>query len=123
MQRNIKAIVVRLRERKRLYTELGLDRIDREMSDACTAMCEAEDAIRNLAPASNVVAAIVLASLSNDCNRSDFAEGNGYCGTIAMALVALRGLLRDLSGAIRDDAAYFTSNPTLPLSAMPFAPL
>jgi hypothetical protein len=123
MLRNIKAILVRLRERKRLYTELGLYRIDREMSDACIAMCKAEDAIRELPAAPNVVAASLLAGLSNDCDRSDFAEGNGYCGTMAMALVALRGLLPSLSGAIYDDAALFVSNPTLPLSAMPFAPL
>jgi hypothetical protein len=123
MRRDIKAIVARLRERKRLYEELGLDRIDREMSDACIAMCKAEDAIRELPAAPNVVAASLLAGLSNDCDRSDFAEGNGYCGTMAMALVALRGLLPNLSGVIRDDAALFVGNPTLPMSAMPFAPL
>jgi hypothetical protein len=93
------------------------------MSDACIAMCEAEDAIRDLPATPNVVGAIVLAGLSNDCSRSDFAEGNGYCGTMAMALVALRGLLPDLSGPIRDDAAHFVGSPTLPLSAMPFAAL
>jgi hypothetical protein len=121
MQRNIKAIVARLRERKRLYIELGLDRIDREMSDACITMCEAEDAIRNLPTAPNVVAAIVLAGLSNDCNRSDFAKGNGYCGTMAMALAPLKGLLPNLSGLIREHAAFFVANPELPLSGMPFA--
>jgi hypothetical protein len=123
MRRNIKAIVARLRDRKRLYAELGLDRIDREMSDACTAMCEAEDAIGELEQSPNVVAAQLLASLGNDCDRTSCASGNGYCGTMAMALVALRGLLPDLSGMIRDHAALFVSNPTLPLSAMPFAPV
>jgi hypothetical protein len=123
MRRSIKAIVARLRARRRLYEELGLVRLDREMSDACTAMCAAEDAIGELTLAPNVVAATLLAGLSNDCSRSDFAEGNGYCGTMAMAMVALRGLLPNLTGAIRDDAAHFVSNPTLPLSAMPFAPL
>ena len=123
MRRSIKAIVARLRARRLLYEELGLVRLDREMSDACTAMCAAEDAIGELTLAPNVVAATLLAGLCNDCGRSDFAEGNGYCGTMAMALVALRGLLPNLTGAIRDDAAHFVSNPTLPLSAMPFAPL
>jgi hypothetical protein len=123
MRRSIKSIVARLRERERLYAELGLDRIDREMNDACTAMCAAEDAIGELTPTPDVVAATVLAGVYNDRSRSDFAEGHGYCGAMAMALVALRGLLPDLSGAIRDDAVYFVSNPTLPLSAMPFAPL
>jgi hypothetical protein len=123
MRRNIRAIVVRLRERNHIYAELGLDRIDREMSDACTAMCEAEDAIGELTPTPNAVAAIVLAGVCNDCSRSDFAEGNGYCGTMAMALVALRGVLPGLSGLIREHAAFFAGNPTLPLSAMPFAPV
>jgi len=123
MRRSIKAIVARLRDRKRLYAELGLDRIDREMSDACTAMCEAEDAIGELEQSPNVVAAQLLASLGNDCDRTSCASGNGYCGTMAMALVALRGLLPDLSGMIRDHAALFVNNPTLPLSAMPFAPV
>jgi hypothetical protein len=123
MRRNIKAIVARLRARKRLYAELGLDRIDREMNDACTAMCEAEDAIGELEQSPNVVAAQLLAGLGNDCDRTSCASGNGYCGTMAMALVALCGVLPGLSGLIREHAAFFVSNPTLPLSAMPFAPV
>jgi hypothetical protein len=42
---------------------------------------------------------------------------------MAMGLVALRSLLPSLSGLIREHAAFFVSNPTLPLSAMPFTPL
>jgi hypothetical protein len=74
MRRLIKAIVARLRARKQLYAELGLDRFDREMFDACAAMCEVEDTIGELSPSPNVVAAIMLAGLSIDCSRSDFAE-------------------------------------------------
>jgi hypothetical protein len=123
MRSNIKAIVAQLRDRKRLYAELGLDRIDREMNDACTAMCEVEDAIGELEQSPNVVAAQLLASLGDDCDRTSCASGNGYCGTMAMALVALCGVLPGLSGLIREHAAFFVSNPTLPLSAMPFAPV
>jgi hypothetical protein len=123
MRRNITAIVARLRERKRLYTELGLFDLDQAISDTCTAMCETEDAIGELAPAPNVVAAMLLARVCDNCSRSDFAEGNGYCGTMAVALVSLRGLLPDLSGLIREHAALLVNNPTLPLSAMPFAPV
>ena len=101
MRRNIKAIVARLRARKQLYAELGLDRLDREMSDTCIAMCKAEDAIGELTPSPNVVAATLLARVCDNCDRSDFAEGNGYCGTMAVALVSLRGLLPGLSGLIR----------------------
>jgi hypothetical protein len=42
---------------------------------------------------------------------------------MAMGLVALRGLLPSLSGLISDHAALFVSNPELPLSGMPFAPV
>jgi hypothetical protein len=123
MRRNIKAIAERLRARHQLHVELGLDRIDREMSDTCIAMCEAEDAIGELASAPDVVAAMLIAQVCDNCNRSDFAEGNGYCGTMAVALVSLRGLLPGLSGLIREHAALLVNNPTLPLSTMPFAPV
>jgi hypothetical protein len=71
----------------------------------------------------NVIAAGLLAAVCANCSRSDFTEGNGYCGTMATALVALRGLLPGLSGLIREHAALLVNNPTLPLSAMPFAPV
>jgi hypothetical protein len=123
MRRSIKAIVVRLLERKQLYEQLGLNELDRQMTAAYDAILTAEEAIGEPEQTPNVVAANVLAGLSNDCCRSDFAEGNDYCGTMAMGLVALHGLLPDLSGLIRDHAAFFVSNPELPLSAMPFAPV
>jgi hypothetical protein len=39
-----------------------------------------------------------------------------------MALVALKGLLPNLSGLIRDHVAFYVANPELPLFGMPFAP-
>jgi hypothetical protein len=62
-----------------------------------------------------------MIGLSNDCQRDAIASGNGDCGTMAMALVGLQGLVPNLSGPIREHAAFFVSNPALPLSAMPFA--
>jgi hypothetical protein len=123
MRKSIAAIVARLRERNRLYSALGLTDLDREISAACDAMLATEEAIGELEQSPNVVAATVLAGLCNDCDRTSYATGNGYCGTMAMALIALRGLLPSLSGLIRDHAAFFVSNPTLPLSAMIFSPL
>jgi hypothetical protein len=61
MRRNIKAIVARLRERKRLYTELGLCDLDQAISDTCIALCELEDTIDTLTPSPNVIVANVLA--------------------------------------------------------------
>jgi len=122
MRRSIKAIAARLRERKRLYDELNLNELDRQMTAACNAILAAEEAIGELEQSPNVVAAQLLVGLSNDCFRTSYATGNGYCGTMAMALVALRGLLPNLSGLIRDHAAFFVANPELPLREMIFAP-
>jgi hypothetical protein len=121
MRQSIAAIVARLRERDRIYSALGLIDLDHEINAACDAIRATEQAIGALDQSPSVIAANVLASLTNDCSRSDFAEGNGYNETMAMALVVLRGLLPNVSGLIRDHAAFFVSNPTLPLSAMPFA--
>jgi hypothetical protein len=55
-----------------------------------------------------------------DCQQDAIASGHGYCGIMAMALVALRGLLPSLSGMIREHAAFFVDNPGLPLRGMPF---
>jgi hypothetical protein len=91
MRRNIKAIVARLRERKRLYVELGLYDLDRAINDTCIAMCEIEDTIAALEQSPNVIAASVLAAMCTNCARSDFAQGSGYCETMEVAFIALRG--------------------------------
>jgi hypothetical protein len=63
-----------------------------------------------------------MINLGYDCDQSAYASGNGYCGTMAMALVALRGLLPNLSGLIRDHAAFFVADPKRPLREMTFSP-
>jgi hypothetical protein len=122
MRRSIKAIVVRLRERERLYEQLNLNELDRQITAACNAIVAAEEAIGELEQTPNVIAAQLLASLSDNCDHTSFAAGQGYCGTMAMALVALRGLLPDLSGLIRDHAAFFVADPKRPLREMIFSP-
>jgi hypothetical protein len=123
MRSRMRTIIARLRERKKLYEELNLSELSRQMTASCNSILAAEEAIGELEQSPNVIAAQLLASLGDDCDRTSRASGNGYCGTMAMALVALRGLLPDLSGMIRDHAALFVGNPTLPLAAMPFAPV
>jgi hypothetical protein len=71
--------------------------------------------------APNIIAGQIMIGLANDCSRQDIASGNVYCGTKAMALVALRGLLPSLSGMIHQHARFFVDNPRLPLGGMPFA--
>jgi hypothetical protein len=120
MRRSIRAIIVRLRERKRLCDELGLTAIDREISYSVTVICRAEDAIARQEPSPNAVAAGVMASLCADCCNTSTAAGPEYCGTMAMGLMALRSLLPSLSGLIREHAVFFVEHPDLPLVAMPF---
>lgn len=117
MRRSIRAIVARLRERRRLYDELGMTALDREMDAACTAICAQEDAIAALEPSPNVTAATLMAKLSQDCCRSETAED---CGAMAASLLALRGLLPSLSGMIRDHAAFYVGNPAASLRELPF---
>jgi hypothetical protein len=123
MRSRMRTIIARLRERKKLYEELNLDELARQMTATCDSILAAEEAIVELEQSPNVIAAQLLASLSDDCDRTSRASGNGYCGTMAVALVSLSGLLPSLSGMIREHAALFVGNPTLPLSAMPFAPV
>ena len=122
MRRTVRAILGRLRERNRLRDELGLPELNRQMEATTDAIISAEDYFHECGDETpNIVAARLLINLSYDCDQSSYASGQGYCGTMAMALVALKGLLPNLSGLIRDHAAFFVANPELPLSGMPFA--
>jgi hypothetical protein len=120
MRARMRRVITLLRERNRLYVELGLIELDRQLNDICNAITSAEDSISELEPTPNAVAAQLMATLGDECDRASRATGNGYCGTMAMALVVLRGLLPKLSGLIKTHAAFFVSNPDLPLSEMPF---
>jgi hypothetical protein len=124
MRRNILAIVARLRERKRLYDGLGITELNRQMEAATNAITIADEYFHECEDETpNIVAARIIIGLTNNCRQDATANRHGYCGTMAMALVALRGLLPNLSGLIREHAAFFVSNSSLSLSAMPFAPV
>jgi hypothetical protein len=122
MRRNIRAIVARLRDRDRLRDELGLTELNRQMEVTTAAILAAEDYFRERDDETpNIVAGRLLIGLGYDCDQSSYASGQGYCGTMAMAIVALKGLLPNLSGLIRDHVAFYVANPELPLCGMPFA--
>ena len=93
MRARMRSVIARLRERDRLCEELGLAELDRQMEDVTDAIITEENFFYEWEDTTpNVVAARVMIGLTNDCDRNAFAEGNGYCGTMAMALVALKGL-------------------------------
>ena len=122
MRRTVREIIGRLRERNRLRDELGLTELNRQIEATIDAEIEAEDFFQECEDETpNIVAARLMIGLTNDCQKDAIAEGNDYCATMAMALVALKGLLPVLSGLIREHAAFFVANPKLPLRGMPFA--
>jgi hypothetical protein len=45
----------------------------------------------------------------------------GHCATMAIGLLALKGLRPNLSGLIGEHVAFFAANPERPLREMPFA--
>jgi hypothetical protein len=123
MRVRMRAIIARLRERNRLYEELGLTELNRHMEATTDAIIAAEDYFHECDDETpNIVAARVMIDLTHDCQQDACADGHGYCGTMAMALVALRALLPSLSGMIGEHAAFFVANPELPLREMIFAP-
>lgn len=120
MRRRILQVVARLRERARLYDQLRLIELDRQITAESLRIVAAEDALRDLHSTPDKAAALLMAQLGIECDDSAFASGNGYDGTMAMAATALEALLPNLSGTIRDHAAFFVANSALPFSQMPF---
>jgi hypothetical protein len=121
MQRTVREIIGRLRERDRLRDELGLTELNRQIEATTDATINAEDYFRERGDETpNIVAARLMMGLASDCQQDAIASGHGYCGIMAMALVALRGLLPSLSGMIREHAAFFVDNPGLALRGTPF---
>jgi hypothetical protein len=62
-----------------------------------------------------------MVNLCADGDLEAKAEGNGHCATMAMGLLALKGLRPNLSGLVGEHVAFFAANPERPLREMPFA--
>lgn len=122
MRETMRGIIARLREQKRLYQELGIAALQEQIAAACDDINAAANTIATLPASPNATAARLLASLDDNCTLDACAEGAGFCGTMAVALMLLRDALPNLSGLIHEHAAFFVSNPTLALNAMPFQP-
>lgn len=120
MRERMRPIIARLRERKRLSEELGLNRIDDELVALVDQIGEVEKQIAGLHDSADRTAALIMVQVEAECMVGDFTQGPGYSGTMAMAHLALNSLLPQLSGVIREHADFFVSNPTLPACRMPF---
>jgi hypothetical protein len=120
MRARMRRVIALWRERDRLYQDLGLIDLDRQSQAICSAIVSLEDSISEQEPTPNIVAAKLMITLGDECDRSSRAIGNDCCTTMSMALVVLQGLLPNLSGLIKTHAAFFVSNPDLRLSEMPF---
>jgi hypothetical protein len=121
MRRNIRTIVARLRERRRLFYQLGITELNRQIEATTDAIIETEGQLFELGDSPNVSAAHLMMEVCQNCGLEDFTGGNGYSGAMAIAAMALKPLLPSLSGLIRDHAAFFVDNPGLPLRQTMFA--
>lgn len=122
MNSKIAVINARVDAREVLYEQSGMTELERQSDAACDDISTAEAAIFDIVDNSpNVVAARLMIAVCDNSLQADVAEGNGYSGAMKLALVALAPLVPNLSGLIRDHAAFFVANPTLPLGSMPFA--
>ncbi|MHC2241207.1 hypothetical protein [Bradyrhizobium elkanii] len=120
MRRRIRKIVARLRERERIYDELGLPSLDDQIEAECEAIRTTDAAMEALDQTPDAVAARLMARVDQDSFGNAPACGPGYDSAAAVAFIAIEALLPNLSGLIRDHAAFFVSNPYNPMSDMPW---
>ncbi|MBP1091917.1 hypothetical protein [Bradyrhizobium diazoefficiens] len=120
MRERMRPIIARLRERRRIAEDLGLHRINGELIALVDKIGDIEKNIVALHDSPDRTAALIMVQVEAECMVGDYAEGPGYCGTMAMAHLALRSLLPQLSGVIHEHAEFFVSNPTLAACRMPF---
>ncbi|MBM7483350.1 hypothetical protein ACVWWI_003334 [Bradyrhizobium sp. USDA 3686] len=120
MRERMRPIIARLRERRRISEDLGLNRIEHELIALVDKIGGVERQIVMLHDSADRTAALIMAQVEAECMVGDYADGPGYCGTMAMAHLALRSLLPQLSAVIHEHADFFVSNPTLAACRMPF---
>jgi hypothetical protein len=112
MRQSIRGIVACLHERDRVHDAVGLSRLEPESVAVCDALFDKEAFFRD--EYSHETPNILAGRMVNLCADGDLeakAEGNGHCATMAMGLLALKGLRPNLSGLIGEHVAFFYANP------------
>jgi hypothetical protein len=120
MHERLAALEAREQERARLRDELGITEFSRQIEAAADGVSDCEWELDDLDKTPDVAAALVMADLGPECLQDATIAGDNRHGTMRIAAAALEALLPNLSGLIREHAAFFVSNRTMPLSAMPF---
>jgi hypothetical protein len=120
MDRRLAALEAREQERARLRDELGITEFSRQIEEAADGVSDCEWELEDLDRTPDVAAAMVMAELGTECLQDATIAGDNRSGTMRIAAAALEALLPNLSGLIREHAAFFIANRTTPLSAMPF---
>jgi hypothetical protein len=123
MRQSIRGIVACLRERDRVHDAVGLSRLEPESVAVCDALFDKEAFFRDeySHETPNILAGRIMVNLCADGDIEAKAEGNRHCATMAMGLLALKGLRPNLSGLVGEHVAFFAANPERPLREMPFA--
>jgi hypothetical protein len=106
-----------------VHDAVGLSRLEPESVAVCDALFDKEAFFRDeySHETPNILAGRIMVNLCADGDLEAKAEGNGHCATMAMGLLALKGLRPNLSGLVGEHVAFFAANPERPLREMPFA--
>jgi hypothetical protein len=118
--RRLSELEAREREAKRISDELGITEFERQIREAADGVADCEAELDDLDPTPDTAAALIMADLGIECLQEATIAGDDRCSTMRIAVAALEALLPNLSGLIREHAAFFIANRTTPLSAMPF---
>jgi hypothetical protein len=120
MDQRLAPLDAREQERRRLEGELGIPEFSRQIEEAADGVSDCEWEVADLDPTPDTAAALIMADLGIECLQEATITGDDRCGTMRIAAAALEALVPNLSGLIREHAAFFIANRTTPLSAMPF---
>lgn len=120
MRQRMRVVIRRVREQRRLLEELGIAAVERRIGAAVDGLIEVENTIRELHESADRTAALIMANVDDNCQPAASIAGDDRDATMEIAAVALKLLLPELSGLIREHAQFFVSSPTTPLREMPF---
>jgi hypothetical protein len=118
MRESLRKLIARVREQRAEKDRLGLLENERQSEALNAQQFQIEDAIREGGQTPDAKAAAIMVSLQDNCGLDSSAAEDSE---MSLACVALDLLLPQLTGLIREHAAFYLENRTATLREMPFA--
>lgn len=118
MRATLRKVIARIRAQKAERARVGLDENERRSLELSKAQWRVEEAIQTGRQTPDVKAVDIMLSLQENCLLNSSAEDDSE---MALACIPLEMLLPQLTGLIREHAAFYLENRTARLRDMPFA--